>query len=91
MIQEINLEKILVTEILSEKVMIYAIKDENRKFVIRDQKPRVDSIQIRVGTQISLIWDLKENEEVSFLIGWSHLNKPSCIVRSGHLLTTDDG
>jgi hypothetical protein len=44
-----------------------------------------------VGNQISLIWDLKENEEISFLIGWKHLSNPSCIVRSGHRLSTDEG
>ena len=35
---------------LNEKVTLYAIKPENRKFVIRDSKPRVDSIQIKVGS-----------------------------------------
>lgn len=51
---------------------------------MRDKKKRIDSIQIRVGDKISLMWDLKENEEITHLIGWSYLTNPDFIVRSGH-------
>ena len=60
--------------------------------MVRDyKKERKDSIQIRIGKHISIIWDLKENEEITNLIGWRHLIKPECIVRSGHRLTDSEG
>lgn len=86
-----DLDRILVKEVLNEKVKIFTIKPENRKVVIRDHKPRLDAIQIRVGNHISLIWDLKENEEVTYLMGWKHLIHPACIIRSGHQLATKEG
>ena len=33
------------------------------------------------------MWDLEENEEITNLIGWSHLTHPETIVRSGHQLS----
>ena len=91
-VKSIDLTKYYVPEILSADVFIYELRTLDRKFVVRDyKKERKDSIQIRIGQHISIIWDLKENEEITNLIGWRHLNKPECIVRSGHRLTDSEG
>ena len=87
-VKSIDLAKYYVPEILNDEIFVYELRELDRKFVVRDyNKERKDSIQIRIGKHISIIWDLKENEEITNLIGWSHLNQPECIVRSGHRLT----
>ena len=91
-VMSIDLAKYYVPEILNDSIFVYELRDLDRKFVVRDyKKKRKDSIQIRIGKHISIIWDLKENEEITNLIGWSHLNNPECIVRSGHRMTDSEG
>ena len=58
---------------------------------MRDEKVRSDLIQIR-DHQISVIWDLNEFEEVTYLGDWhmfsEHTNLKN-FVRTGHQLSID--
>ncbi len=82
----IDLSNMFSEEVLGVKsIQILKIYDKNKEFLICDKdKQRIDSIQIRIGSNVSFIWDLEENEEVSHLIGWSHLNKINNLIRSGY-------
>jgi len=74
-----------------DKFNIFTVGEEERKFLMRDEKLRPDLIQIR-DHQISVIWDLDEFEEVTYLGDWymfsEHANLKN-FVRTGHQLSID--
>lgn len=43
-IESIDLKDFFVDEILTSQIKLFNLKDENRKFVIRDAKPRINTI-----------------------------------------------
>jgi len=57
----------------------------DRHFVVRDEKSRQDVIQIQFNG-VSTIWDLKECEEITYLIGADNQFDMKNFVRTGHLL-----
>lgn len=57
----------------------------DRLFHLKDGKDRQDIIQFQFNG-VSLVWDLGENEEITYLFGAENQYDVKNFVRTGHLL-----